>query len=182
MNREEALNLLKQHIKNPKLVNHCIAVGAIMKALAKKFGEDEEKWEVLGILHDIDYEKTKDVPEKHGLLARELLEGKVDEEIIRGIERHNPMTGNVPETLMEKALVASDAVSGLIVATAFVMPGKTLQEVRVESLINKFKQKDFARAVSRENILRCEEIGLTLEEFLEISLNALKDVHEELGL
>ncbi len=182
MNREEALELLKQHIENPKLMNHCIAVGAIMKALARKFGEDAEKWEVLGILHDIDYEKTKSIPEKHGLLARELLEGKVDEEIIKAIERHNPMTGNVPETLIEKALISADAVSGLIVATALVMPSRTLKEVRVESLISKFKQKDFARAVPRENILKCEEIGLSLEEFLEISLNALKEIRGELGL
>ena len=182
MNKEEALNLLKHHVENPKLINHYIAVGAIMKALAKRFGEDEEKWEVLGVLHDIDYEKTKDTPEKHGLLARELLEGKIDEEIIRAIERHNPMTGNVPETLMEKALIPSDAVSGLIVATALVMPGKTLEEVRVESLMDKFKQKDFARAVPRESILKCEEIGLSLEEFFKISLNALKEIREELGL
>lgn len=182
MNRGEALELLKQHIKNPKLINHCIAVGEIMKALARKLGEDEEEWMVLGILHDIDYEKTKETPEKHGLLAREILEGKVDEEIIKAIERHNPMTGNVPETLMEKALVSADAVSGLIIATALVMPGRTLQEVRVESLINKFKQKDFARAVPRENILKCKEIGLNLEEFFELSLNALKEIRKELGL
>jgi putative nucleotidyltransferase with HDIG domain len=181
MNKEEVLNILKQHVKNQKLVNHCIAVGAIMKALAKRFGEDETRWEALGILHDIDYEKTKDYPEKHGLLAREILEGRVEEEIIKAIERHNPMTGNNPETLMEKALVASDAVSGLIVATALVMPSKRLDEVRLETLKNKFKQKDFARAVSRENILICEEIGLTLNEFLEISLNALKEISKELG-
>jgi len=184
ISREEAFSLLKENLKNQNLVKHCLAVEAIMRELAKYLGEDKEKWGLLGLIHDIDYEKTKDNPKIHGILAaEEILKDKVDEDILKAIKSHNfENTGIKPETKMEKALIASDSISGLIVACALVMPSKKLEEVRIETVKKKFKQKDFARNCKRERILFCEQIGIPREKFFEIGLNALKKISEELGL
>ncbi|MCD6403878.1 MAG: HDIG domain-containing protein [Nanoarchaeota archaeon] len=183
MNREEALVLVKEKVSNQNLIKHMIAVGAIMRGLARKLGEDENLWEVVGILHDIDYEETKDNWKEHALKSAKMLEGKLPEEALYAIKAHNfENTGVMPKREMDYALIASDALSGLIVASALVMPSKKLEEVKVKTLMRKFKSKDFARKVSRENILYCEKLGLSLQEFLEIGLNAMKEVSEELGL
>ncbi len=183
ISREEAFSLLKENLKNQNLVKHCLAVEAIMRELAEYLGEDKEKWGLLGLIHDIDYEKTKDNPKIHGILAAEILKDKVDEDILKAIKSHNfENTGIEPETKMEKALIASDSISGLIVACALVMPSKKLEEVRVETVKKKFKQKDFARNCRRERILFCEQTGIPREKFFEIALNALKKISEELGL
>jgi len=181
--RDDALRLVKENVANEKIVLHMVAVAAIMKALAKHFGENEDEWELLGMLHDIDYERTKANPARHGLEAEEILRGKVSDEVLRAIKSHNfENTGINPETRMEKALIAADAVSGLIIASALVMPNKKLEEVKVETLEKKFKQKDFARRVSRNRIMFCEQIGLPREKFFEIAVNALKEISDELGL
>jgi len=183
MNREEALKLVRRNVFNEKIVLHMVAVSAIMGALAKHLGRDEKLWELVGLLHDIDYERTKKDPKRHGLKAEEILEGLVPDEVIHAIKAHNfENTGVNPENDMEKALIAADAVSGLVIASALVMPGKKLEEVRVKTLKKKFKQKDFARNVSRDRILFCEQIGIPLEKFFEIALNALKKISSELGL
>jgi len=183
LSRADALKLLEENVKDRKIVLHMIAVGAIMKRLARYFGEDENLWELVGLLHDIDYERTKDDPSKHGLIAEEILGSLVSKDILRAIKSHNyENTGFEPKTRMEKALIASDAVSGLIIACALVMPSKKLEEVKVKTIKKKFKQKDFARGVSRERILFCEEIGIPREKFFELALDALKEVSEELGL
>ena len=183
LSRADALKLLEENVRDRKIVLHMIAVGAIMKRLARYFGEDENLWELVGLLHDIDYERTKDDPSKHGLIAEEILGSLVSKDILRAIKSHNyENTGFEPKTRMEKALIASDAVSGLIIACALVMPSKKLEEVKVKTIKKKFKQKDFARGVSRERILFCEEIGIPREKFFELALDALKEVSEELGL
>jgi len=182
MNRPEALELLKEHLHNENLVKHCIAVGAIMRGLAQHFGEDDNLWELAGLLHDIDYDQTKDNHEKHGLIALEILEDKVPQQILDVIPTHNDLTGFKRKKKIDFALAAADAISGLIIATALMMPSKKLEEVKTESVLKKFKKKDFARNVSRDKVLLCEKIGLSLEEFAEISLDALKNVSEELGL
>ena len=183
LSRADALRLLEENVRDKKIILHMIAVGAIMKEVARYFGEDEELWELVGLLHDIDYERTKNDPSKHGLVAEELLGSLVSEEVLRAIKSHNyENTGVEPKTRMEKALIASDAVSGLIIACALVMPSKKLEEVKVETVKKKFKQKDFARRVSRERILFCEEIGIPREKFFELALNALKEISGELGL
>jgi putative nucleotidyltransferase with HDIG domain len=180
---EEALQLIKQNVENDKLVKHMLAVGAIMKETAKFLGKNEEKWELVGLLHDIDFEITKEDQSLHGIRAEEILKGKVDEEILRAIKAHNfEFTNVLPETEMEYALIAADQLSGLIVATALVMPSKKLEEVRVESVINSFKDKSFARRCSREKILYCEKIGIKRDKFFEIALNALKNISDKLGL
>jgi len=182
MDRSEALELLKEHLHNENLIKHCIAVGAIMKGLAEKFGEDENLWELAGLLHDIDYEQTKDNHERHGLVALEILNGKAPQEVLDTIPTHNDLTGFKREKKIDFALSAADAISGLIIATALMMPSKKMEEVKEESVLKKFKKKDFARNVDREKILLCEKIGLSLEEFIEVSLDTLKNVSEELGL
>ncbi len=181
--REEAIKLVEENVSKATWRNHMLAVEAIMRALARELGKDEELWGLVGLLHDLDYDKTANSPERHGFVTAEMLRGKLSEEGIRAILAHNfEHTGIEPQTEMEKALVASDAVSGLLVATALVMPSKKLEEVKVSSLRKKFKQKDFARGVSRERILFCEQIGIPLERFFEISLEALKPIASQLGL
>jgi len=184
LTREEALNLVKKNVTKRNFVYHMLAVEAIMKSVARHFGEDEYLWGLTGLLHDIDYGKTEGTPEKHALLAEEILKEYVlPDELVRAIKAHNyQYTGIKPETRMEKALIASDAVSGLLVACALVMPSKKLEDVNVETVIKKFKAKDFARGVDRERILVCEQIGVPKEKFFEITLNGLKTVSSEIGL
>ena len=122
-----------------------------MRNLAKYFGEDEDQWGLIGLLHDIDNEKTEATPEKHSLLADEILKGFVPDELIKTIKTHNfRHTGVMPETCMEKALIASDVISGLLVACALVVPSKKLADVKVKTVSKKFKDKDFARGADRE--------------------------------
>jgi putative nucleotidyltransferase with HDIG domain len=183
LTREEALTLVKKHIVKRNILYHMLAVEAIMRSLARHFGEDEEKWGLIGLIHDIDYEETDAAPEKHSLIAAEILKGMLPEELLKAIKAHNfKHTGVKPENRMEKALIASDAISGLLVACALVMPSKKLAEVKVETVAKKFKDKDFARGADRERILVCEEIGIPREEFFEISLKGLKEIAHEIGL
>jgi putative nucleotidyltransferase with HDIG domain len=183
MKSEEALQEVRKNISNDKIVLHVIAVAKIMKALARRLGRDEELWEVTGLLHDIDYEKTKDEPSKHGLEAEKMLGNRVPPEVVRAIKAHNfERTGVPPESDLDKALITADAVSGLVIATALVMPNKRLAEVSVNTLKRKFKQKDFARNVDRNKILFCEQIGLSLDEFLELSLYYISYISDVLGL
>ena len=183
MDKDEALRLVEENVSDRRIVLHMIAVSAIMRALARYLDEDEEEWGLVGLLHDIDYERTKADPARHGLEAENILKGRVSEEVLRAIKAHNfENTGVKPETRLENALIAADAVSGLIVASALVMPHKRLEEVRVETLEKKFRQKDFARRVSRERIMFCEKLGLSREKFFELALEALKGISGELGL
>ncbi len=182
ISREEALQLLHRNISNDKLVKHMLAVEAIMRALARRLNEDEELWGLVGLLHDIDYEKVGKDMTKHGLESAKMLEGMLPQEALDAIKAHNELTGFQCTSALAIALKAADQVSGLIVATALVMPHKKLDEVKVKSLKRKFKQKDFARGVDRSKILLCKELGLELNEFLELGLNALKEIHNELGL
>jgi len=183
ISRDEALRLVSENVKTKSMYLHMLEVEAIMRALARRFGDDEELWGLTGLLHDIDYEYTKDDPSRHTLVAEEMLKGKVPENVLRAIKAHNhENTGVEPISPMEYALIASDGVSGLLVACALVMPSKKLDEVKVKTVAKKFKQKDFARRVRRDRIRMCEKLGLSLEEFFEISLNALKEISSELGL
>jgi len=183
LTREEALKLVKKNIVKRNIVYHMLSVEAIMRSVAKHFGEDEHLWGLTGLLHDIDYEKTEKTPEKHCILAEEILKELVPEELIRAIKAHNFQYTHIkPETKMEKALIACDAISGLLVACALVMPSKKLADVKVKTVAKKFKDKDFARGADRERILFFEEIGIPREKFFETALNGLKNVSSEIGL
>jgi len=182
--REEAIKLLEEHIQTPNLIKHSLAVGAIMKALAEKFGEDQEKWEICGLLHDIDYEKTKDNPNEHSLLGAKMLKDlDFDEEIVEAVKAHNEVHQIEPKSLMAKALYVCDPLSGLIVAATLVLPSKKLKDLTAQNVLNRFKEKSFARGANREIIKKCEEyLSLSLEEFIEIALKAMQGISEELGL
>ena len=182
IDRNEALQLLKKYIKNEKMIKHMLAVEAIMRALAKKLKEDEDLWGITGLLHDIDYEVVGKDLSKHGLVSAEILKDKLPEDVLKAIMAHNELTGVKCDSPLAIALRAADQVSGLIIATALVMPNKKLEEVKVSSLKKKFKQKDFARGVKRDRIKLIEKLGIKLDEFLEIALRALQGIHEELGL
>lgn len=184
MNREEALELVKSNVKRRNVFLHMIAVEALMKAVAEHLGDDKALWGITGLLHDIDYERTADAFEKHGLLAQEILDEKMlPQVVLRAIKAHNhENTGVMPETRMEKALISADAVSGLIIACALVMPSKKARDVELKTVEKKFKDKDFARGADRQRILMCEEIGIPREEFFLIALRAIQSVGQDLGI
>ncbi|MEA2054863.1 MAG: HDIG domain-containing protein [Candidatus Thermoplasmatota archaeon] len=176
---EEAMEMLEQ-VGEENLRKHMMAVGTIMEKMAEKFSEDKEIWKMTGLLHDIDYKKS-DMNE-HGLLSAKMLEGKLPEEALHAVRAHNERTGVKAETLIDKALIAADAASGLVVATALVMPGKKLSEVKTKSLIHKFKDKSFAKNIDRGRILVCDKIGMDTREFLSLALEAMNGISDELGL
>jgi hypothetical protein len=182
--RERALQLVDQFIKNQNLKKHLLAVEALMKALAKKFGQPETNWALAGLLHDLDWEITKEIPEKHSLMAAEILEKEnFPAEVVQAVKVHNHYHQIEPQTLLDKALYSTEEITGLIVACALVQPSKKLADVTVDSVLRKFKEKSFAAGVNREIILKTEEyLGLTLEELTEIALKAMQSISDELGL
>jgi putative nucleotidyltransferase with HDIG domain len=184
MEREKLLNLLKENLKSPNLIKHSLAVEAGMKALARYFGEDEEKWGIAGLLHDIDYEKTKGDPKLHSKVGSQILrEMGFDKEICDAILTHNEAYGILPLSRMAKALFCLDPLTGLIVAATLVLPSKKLKDLKVENVLNRFKEKSFAKGANRDIIKKCEEyLGLPLEKFIEITLKAMQEISDQLGL
>ena len=181
MQRKEAMGLLQEAIGNQNLQKHCLAVEAFMKKLAARFQEDENLWAQAGLLHDLDYEQTKDNFAQHGLISANILHDKqVPDEIIESIKAH---AGHFPrQSLMAKALYAVDPLSGLIVASALMHPSKKLSGVDVQFVLNRFKEKHFAKGAKREQIQACSELGMTLEEFVSICLEAMQEINTSLGL
>ncbi|SHE35498.1 HDIG domain-containing protein [Desulfacinum infernum DSM 9756] len=184
MTREDALNLLNQHIHADNLKKHCLATEAIMRELARHFGEDEEAWAVAGLLHDLDFEETRDDPASHGKRTLEILDGTdLSEEVRRAIARHNAEAlGLARETRLDFALTCAETITGLIVAAALVHPDKKIASVKVKSIRKRMKSKDFARNVNRDHIALCEEMGLPLNDFIEMSLRAMTAIGDQLGL
>lgn len=183
MTREDALNLLRDHLENKNLFKHCLAVEAVMRDLAGHFGEDRHTWGLAGLLHDIDYEQTKDDPDRHSLEGAQLLEEKgLPEEVVYAVKVHNERHGFPRKSLMDKALYATDPVTGLIVAGALIKKEKSLSAIDVPFLLNRFGEKSFARGANRETIKSCADMGLSLEEFLDISLKAMQKISGEMGL
>ena len=184
LSKEEALSILKANIANENLRKHHYAVAAAMRALAEEFDGDPDRWEIVGLLHDADYEETRDDPDRHTLvIAEQLEELGVSEEIIRAIKAHNYERLDVmPETKMEWSLVTCDDLTGLIVAVALVHPTK-LDGVSVESVMKKFDSKSFASGADRERIKLCEEkLDVPLESFVGLVLEAMKARSDRLGL
>ncbi len=185
--RQKAIEILNTHLKNKNLFRHCLAVEAAMKALAKYFNEDENKWGLVGLVHDGDWEETKDTPHLHTLKMVNWLKeaGENDQEIIEAILSHNysHTKSNPPKNKMEWSLYTVDELTGLIVATALVMPDKKLNSVSVESVLKKFPSKSFAAGVNREQIKLCQEkLGIKLNQFVDLVLSAMKNIAQELGL
>ncbi len=184
MTRDEALDLIRKHIKNEKMIYHCLSSEVVLRALAKELGRNEDKWALAGLLHDIDVEVTNADPATHSLKARELLaDYDLDEDILDAISMHNEMaTGKPRETEFQHALAAGETVTGLIYATALVYPDKKIASVKPKSVTKRMKQRAFAASVNRDIIMECEKIGIPLPEFVEISLDAMKEIGEEIGL
>lgn len=186
MKREEAIELLHAHMQNANLRRHCYAVETVMRALARHFGEDEDVWGIAGLLHDADYEETKEITQEHSHhVVSWLKEKHADERIINAILAHawkfvevNPE----PSNEMEWSLYCCDELTGFIVAVALIK-GKSLANVTVESVLKKFPVTGFAAGVHRPQIKLCEEkLGIKLEDFVGIALKAMQDIHEDLGL
>lgn len=184
MAREEALDLLGQYIKNDRMINHCLASEAVMRSLARRLGRDEAKWALAGLLHDLDVELCNADLSVHGLETERILKEKsLDVEIIDAIRMHNETAaGAKRDTEFQHALAAGETITGLIIATAMVYPDKKVASVKGKSVVKRMKEKAFAASVSRENILECEKIGIPLEEFVELSLKAMIEISDRIGL
>jgi putative nucleotidyltransferase with HDIG domain len=174
-------------MQNDNLRRHCYAVGYAMRALAEKLGGNADVWEVLGILHDADWEETKDVPEEHTKKTLQWLTdvGITKGPLVKALQSHNRKLTKLAEieSVMEWALETVDELTGFIVAVTLVRPDKKLETVEMSSIMKKWKTKEFAKPVDREHIAQCEaKLGIPLPEFIELTLRAMKAKHEELGL
>ena len=184
MNRDQALALVRERVKNENLVNHMLAAEAIMGALARRLGGDEEKWRLAGLLHDLDVEETADAMEVHGARTVEWLRtaGLDDEEVLQAILAHNSANGSSVVSPMDRALYASDCLTGLITAAALIRPEKKLELVALKSLKKRFKEPAFAKGARREDIMTCADLGMELDDFLAVGLEAMQEVADDLGL
>lgn len=182
--REEAFTLLKEKVKDESLIKHMLATEAIMRTLSKRFNEEEEKWGLTGLLHDIDYEETKETPGIHGKIGAEYLKNMgIPDEMVHAVLAHNERLGIERTSLLDKALWATDPVTGFIMAVALVRPDRKLATVELRSMKKKFKELKFAAGADREQIKSCEtELNIPLDDFLELGLQALQGIAEELGL
>ncbi|HWO57605.1 MAG TPA: HDIG domain-containing protein [bacterium] len=183
MTRDEAWALLGEHTQNPSLIKHMLAVEAAMRAYARKFGEDEETWGIIGLLHDFDYEKypTRD---DHPFRGAEILRARgVAEDWITTILSHADYTGVPRTSRRDKTLFAVDELCGFLTACAYVRPDRKIATVEVESVRKKLKQKSFAAQVSREDIIRgAEELGVPLDEHIAFVRDAMAQIAGALGL
>ncbi len=184
MDRQEAYELMLEKVKTKNLRKHILAVEAVMRRLAERLGQDVEKWGLAGLLHDIDYDMTKDDPERHSMLGADMLaELGVDPEIVDAVRAHNDHHGLPRKTLMAKALYAADPLTGLIVAAALIKPEKKLSAIDTRFVLNRFGEKAFARGARREPMLSVkDELGLELDEFIGLGLEAMQGISGELGL
>lgn len=183
MEREEVLDSIKANVENQSLIKHMLATEAIMKALARRFNEDEEEWGLVGLMHDIDVELTEGEPEAHGKLGADLAkELGASEAVSHAILCHSETHGIPCHSLLDKALFCTDPLTGLITAAALVCSNKRLAGLTTGSLMKRLKEKRFAAGVNREHIALCQGIGLELEDFLTLGLDAMKGIASELGL
>jgi len=183
MNRQDAWNLLCEYTQTENLRRHALAVEACMRYYARLWGQGEELWGIVGLLHDMDYEQHPSL-EEHPFVGMEILRQRgYPEEVVRAVGAHADHTGIPRQTRMEHTLFACDELTGFVTAVALVRPNKKLAEVDVAAVRKKMKDKAFARAVSREDLLKgAEEIGLPFEEHVQHVINAMSTIAGELGL
>jgi putative nucleotidyltransferase with HDIG domain len=182
--RDQALARLQEHVRNEKTIIHSLASEAVMRALAGRLGEDQDRWGMTGLLHDIDVEFTNADPKVHALKAEELLaDFGLDSEMIDAIRMHNDEATGIPRsTTFQHALAAGETITGLIYATTLVYPDKKIASIKYKSVRKRMKEKAFAASVNRDHILECEKIGIPLDEFIELSVDAMKEISESIGL
>ncbi len=184
MTFQEAKQLLERHVSDERLRKHCLASAAVMRGLARRLGEDEELWAVAGLLHDLDFETTRDQPERHGLVAAEMLaDSDLPPEVIQAIKAHNaePL-GIERKSRLDFALTCGETITGLVVATTLVYPDKKLASVKPKSVKKRMKEKQFAAAVSRENIMLCEKLDIPLPDFCALAVESMREIADDLGL
>ena len=181
--REEAFELLKQYNKNVSLIKHALAVEGVMRYMARKRGEDEEKWGIIGLIHDLDYEQF---PDQHCKKTEEILrENNWPEEYIRAVISHGwgICVDVKPESEMEKVLYAIDELTGLVVTTALVRPSKSVLDVKTKSVKKKWKDKRFAAGVDRSIIEKgAQMLGVEISELIADTIAGMQEVAEEIGL
>lgn len=181
MTREQALQLLKDNCPEQQLLQHSLQTEVVLAHLAKHLEQDPQLWSLTGLLHDLDYSRTKDQPEKHGLLAAEMLQDSLPPEAVQAIKAHNSeMTGIQPLSSLDYALRCGESVTGLVWANALVRP-QGMQGMKPKSLKKKMQDKSFAANVSRDRIRECERLGLELGEFLQISIQAMSEFEQDLS-
>ena len=183
LDRDQAWSLLCEYTQSESLRKHMLAVEVCMRAYARKFGEDENKWGITGLLHDFDYEKYP-TPAEHPFVGNKILEERgYPEEVRRAILSHADYSGVKRESRMEKTLYACDEISGFITASALVKPNKSLAEVEARSVRKKMKDNAFARSVNRDDIINgAADLGVDLEEHIAFCIEAMKGIAAELGL
>jgi len=184
MTRNEAEELLRKYVKSERMLDHSISSEAVLRALARRLGRDEERWGLAGLLHDIDIEVVGGDLSRHGLEAERILtEAGIDPEMVAAVKSHNEaVCGAARNTELQHALAAGETITGLIVATALVYPDKKIASVKVKSITKRMKEKAFAASVNRDTIRECEKIGLPLDEFVEISLGGMREIADRIGL
>lgn len=187
LTRDQALEILNKHTQNQNLRRHCLAVGAVMKSLAQKLGGDPDLWEILGIIHDSDWEETKDTPNQHTIVTLNRLKdlGMTEGELVHALMSHNTRHTGLAELegLMEWSLECCDELTGFIVACTLVTPSKKITGLSTESVLKKLPKKDFAAAVDRSQISQCDEkLGIKLEDFVSIALHSMKSISSDFGL
>jgi putative nucleotidyltransferase with HDIG domain len=182
VSREEAWELLNEYTENPNLIKHALAVEAAMRHYAKRFGEDEELWGVVGLIHDFDYEKHPTL-EDHAIEGAKILRDKGwPEEVVTGMLAHADHTGEPRDTPLKKCIFAVDELTGFIVACSLVRPDK-IEGLKPKSVKKRMKDKAFARQVSREDIQRgAELLELDLDEHIANVIEAMREIREDLGL
>ena len=184
MTRNEAEELLRKYVKSERMLDHSIASEAVLRALARRLGRDEERWGLAGLLHDIDIEVVGGDLSRHGLEAERILtEAGIDPEMVAAVKSHNEaVCGATRNTELQHAVAAGETITGLIVATALVYPDRKIASVKVKSITKRMKERAFAASVNRDTIRECEKIGLPLDEFVEISLGGMREIADRIGL
>ena len=184
ISRTEAWSLLQEHVKNSNMLKHCLASEAVMRAAARRLGQDEELWGLAGLLHDMDVELTGGDLAVHGLKTAEMLAARgVAPEIVDAVRMHNETAaGSKRSTVFQKALAACETITGLVTATTLVYPDKKLASVKPSSVVKRMKEKAFAASVDRGIIRECEAIGIPLPEFAELAVGAMRAIAGDLGL
>jgi len=181
-NRDEILGSIHGNVQDKNMIKHMLATEAIMRALARKLGEDENEWGITGLIHDIDMELVEGDMSSHSRLGADIAkELGASEAMIHAILCHNEAHGVPRETKLDKALFCADPLSGLITAAALVRPDK-LNGLTTKSVMKRFREKSFAAGVNREQVAQCQEIGLELEEFIGLGIEAMKGIASDLGL
>jgi predicted hydrolase (HD superfamily) len=183
LSRDEAIELVKKYLKDINLRKNSIIAEALLRQVAKILGKDEELWGLTGLLHNLDYDYTRENPEKRGILSANLLENLLPEKSINAIKANNYMhTDYIPVTSLDKSLISISELTGFVITVAQSTPSKHLSDVDLNTLLNKFNDQNFATRFNRNKIKLCEDVGIDLENFFNLTLNTLKQISNQLGI